>query len=139
MFPVPFCIDILLYSSISSHSPSPKPTPHGHVIACRVTAENPDEVSYSHTILALSIRGSITYNLLIYYVFCVKSTTFSSKVEVLITTVVNPVFWGDRELIYVYANTVSVEGVPPPSKFELSMTTVAAVASPVSSIVSTRQ
>ena len=25
-------------------SPDPLPTPHGHVIACRITAENPDEV-----------------------------------------------------------------------------------------------
>lgn len=27
-------------------SPNPKPSPHGHVIAARITAENPDEVDY---------------------------------------------------------------------------------------------
>ena len=26
------------------YSPSPDPSPHGHVIACRITSENPDEV-----------------------------------------------------------------------------------------------
>lgn len=26
-------------------SPYPVPSPHGHVIACRITSENPDEVS----------------------------------------------------------------------------------------------
>ncbi len=29
-----------------THSPVNKPTPHGHVIACRITAENPDEVRH---------------------------------------------------------------------------------------------
>lgn len=36
----------MLYSSCS---PDPAPIPHGHVIACRITAENPDEVHYFNT------------------------------------------------------------------------------------------
>jgi len=36
-------------------SPSPDPSPHGHVIACRITSENPDEVSVSCIKLYLDI------------------------------------------------------------------------------------
>ena len=32
--------------------PEPKPSPHGHVIACRITAENPDEVSQLYCVMS---------------------------------------------------------------------------------------
>lgn len=42
------------------HSPDPSPTPHGHVIACRITAENPDEGFQpgSGTVHELNFRSS---------------------------------------------------------------------------------
>ena len=41
-------------------SPSPAPSPHGHVIACRITAENPDEGFRpgSGTVQELNFRSS---------------------------------------------------------------------------------
>ena len=38
--------DILfISSSLSLRSPSLRPSPNGHVVAARITSENPDEVS----------------------------------------------------------------------------------------------
>ncbi len=39
-------VDLLATTTIDFDNPVVKPTPHGHVIACRITAENPDEVRY---------------------------------------------------------------------------------------------
>ena len=43
-----------------NYSPSPAPTPQGHVIACRITAENPDEGFQpgSGTVQELNFRSS---------------------------------------------------------------------------------
>ena len=38
------CLFIYFLACLSCR-PDPQPSPHGHVIACRITAENPDEVS----------------------------------------------------------------------------------------------
>ena len=42
------------------YSPDPSPSPHGHVIACRITAENPDEGFQpgSGTVQELNFRSS---------------------------------------------------------------------------------
>ncbi|KAL5475565.1 hypothetical protein EMCRGX_G025395 [Ephydatia muelleri] len=47
-------------SPINFDSPDPAPTPHGHVIACRITAENPDEGFRpgSGTVQELNFRSS---------------------------------------------------------------------------------
>jgi biotin carboxylase/biotin carboxyl carrier protein len=47
-------------SPIDFDNPSPSPTPHGHVIACRITAENPDDgfQPSSGTVQELNFRSS---------------------------------------------------------------------------------
>ncbi len=50
-------------------SPYPVPSPHGHVIACRITSENPDEVS-THFVRCTSF---VMYVLYIYFLcMCVR-------------------------------------------------------------------
>ena len=54
----PNLINLGVWSNLCS--PCPAPSPHGHVIACRITAENPDEGFRpgSGTVQELNFRSS---------------------------------------------------------------------------------